>query len=246
MTAPSVSIVVTNFNYSQYLDRCINSCLQQSTEIPYDIVVVDDGSTDQSRAIARRFAGPKVKLIERENGGIEAASNTGLAAAAPLVVRVDADDYLFPDYLETTVGAMTPPEIAFVYPNYVVVDENDCVVSEDHLPPFDVAEVLARGDFLATGTLYRKAAVLSVGGYNESVKNSGLENYELVLKLLRTGCVGRHVAHSLFAYRRHGANISSRRRDAIVQYGRRLFESLELGPYRTNAFHPYKLVLNGE
>lgn len=247
MTRPATSIIVTSYNYSRYLERCLTSCVEQTTREPFEVLIVDDGSTDQSQDIARRFVGPMVRLLERPNGGIEKASNAGIAAAAAdLIVRVDADDYLLPAYLETMLSRMPSAGTAFLYPDYVVVDEHDSVMYEEQLPPFDEAEIKTRGDFLATGTLYQREAIRQVGGYEEATRNSGLENYELILKLLRAGHTGRHVPQPLFAYRRHGLNVSAQRRDAIVGYGRALFHSLSLGPYTTNAFHPYKLVLDHE
>ena len=247
MTRPAASIVVTSHNYSRYLERCLTSCVKQTTREPFEVLIVDDGSTDDSREIARRFVGSTVHLLERPNGGIEKASNAGIAAAAAeLIVRVDADDYLLPAHLETMLSRMPSAGSAFLYSDYLVVDEHDNVTSEEQLPAFDEAEIKTRGDFLATGTLYRREAIRQVGGYEEGIVNSGLENYELILKMLRAGHRGLHVAQPLFAYRRHGLNVSAQRRDAIVRYGRALFESLSLGPYTTNAFHPYKLVLDHE
>jgi hypothetical protein len=81
------------------------------------------------------------------------------------------------------------------------------------------------------------------GGYSIQTRNSGLENYELIIKLMAMGAKGIHVAKPLFHYRRHLINMSATRTDRIIAFGRALFESNGLGPFRTNQYHPYKLVL---
>jgi hypothetical protein len=81
------------------------------------------------------------------------------------------------------------------------------------------------------------------GGYDCQTRNSGLENYELIIKLMATGAKGVHVEAPLFNYRRHRMNMSAARTDSIIAYGRALFERNGLGMFRTNQYHPYKLVL---
>lgn len=244
---PAVSIIITNYNYSTYLATCIESCLGQRGWIPFEVILVDDGSTDASREVAAAFVGGNLRMIERENGGIEAASNTGIRAAeGDLLVRVDADDYLFPTFVETMVGAMEGTDAAFAYSDYVVVDGSGKQMYTERLPEFDTEEIESRGDFLATGTLIRKSAVTGIGGYSEKTRNCGLENYELILALIAARSIGIHVSEPLFAYRRHEHNISVTRRRHIIEYGRALFARTGLGDYRTNAYHPYKLAVTDE
>ena len=166
-------------------------------------------------------------------------------AKAELVLRVDADDFLLPDYLETLVPQMLSTNADFSYSDYIVVDGKSQKLYEEKLPAFDAAEVRSRGDFLATGTLYRKSALEKLNYYDTTVKNCGLENYVLILKLLESGKDGLHIPKVKFAYRRHGRNISVRKKQSILTYGAQLFAKLNLGSYTTNSFHPYKLSLDG-
>lgn len=247
MTQPVISVIITNYNYSRYLSKCVASCVEQRGDIDFEVIVVDDGSTDDSIEVVRPFLGDRVRLIQRSNGGIEAAANAGIAESrSDLVVRVDADDYLLPDFLQVAVTAIHRSDDAFVYPDYIVVDGDGAPLYEEGLPEFSPQEIQARGDFLATGTVYRRRILQELGGYEESTRNCGLENYALVLKLLRMGHTGYHIAQTLFAYRRHGGNISAQRKEAIVSYGKRLFVTLGFGAYRTNAYHPYRLEIDHE
>jgi glycosyltransferase involved in cell wall biosynthesis len=221
--------------------------VNQGALVESELIIVDDGSTDGSREIARRYLCENVQLVAVRNSGIEAASNIGIKLArGDFVVRVDADDYLLPGYLEAILPKMKESYCSFSYSDYKIVDSDGEIVSEEKLPNFSREEIISRGDFLATGTMYRKAVIEKLKCYDESVKNCGLENYYLILKLLKSGHCGLHVPLSLFAYRRHDHNVSLQKREAIIMYGAKIFSEFGLGCYRTNAFHPYKLdITNG-
>lgn len=239
-----VSIVVTAYNYARYIDECLDSCLgQQGTTLEYEVIVVDDGSTDDTPALLACRSDPRLRVLRIENSGIELASNQGFAAGrGRYIVRVDADDALATDYL-SRMAPMLEQGFGFCYADYTIIDCDSVAQEVVRLPDFDAAEVMTRGDFLATGTLYPAELLHFHGGYASQTRNSGLENYELIIKLMATGAKGVHVAAPLFQYRRHRINMSATRTDSIIAYGRALFERNGLGTFRTNQYHPYKLVL---
>ena len=239
-----VSIIVTAFNYARYIDQCLNSCLgQQRTTLEYEVIVVDDGSTDETPVLLARRSDPRLRMLRIENSGIELAFNQGFDLAnGRFIVRVDADDALEPDYL-ARMAPMLEQSFDFCYSDYTIIDGDSTEQEVVRLPDFDAAEVLTRGDFLATGTLYPAEMLRFHGGYASQTRNSGLENYELIIKLIAIGAKGIHVAAPLFQYRRHTINMSATRTDSIIAYGRALFERNGLGTFRTNKYHPYKLVL---
>ena len=95
------SIIVPIYNVEQYLERCIRS-LQRQTLREIEIILVDDGSPDGSPAICDRYAAedPRIRVIHKENGGVSAARNDGLAAASgEWVIFCDSDDWMEPDAL---------------------------------------------------------------------------------------------------------------------------------------------------
>lgn len=239
-----VSIIVTAYNYAPFVDECLDSCLNQiDTHLEYEVIVVDDGSTDETPVLLAQRSHPSLHVLRIENSGIEVASNQGFAAArGRYIVRVDADDALEPDYL-FRMAPLLENDFGFCYGDYTVIDGDSRVQEVVYLPAFRAAEVLSRGDFLATGTLYPSAILKRHGGYSTLARNSGLENYELIINLIAEGARGLHVAAPVFRYRRHKTNLSTQRIDNIVAYGRALFESMGLGPFRTNENHPYNLVL---
>ena len=239
-----VSIVITAFNYGHYIEKCLISCLtQRNVSLDYEVIVVDDGSTDNTSTLLARFNNPRLRIIKIKNSGIEIASNTGFAEAkGRFIVRVDADDLLEPDYLAVMSHAVNN-EFGFFYPNYSVIDGNDLTKEYVLLPDFDASEIQTRGDFLATGTLYRTDLLRIHGGYSTDNRNCGLENYELILKFIASGIQGKHISSSLFCYRRHEFNLSATRKEKIINYGRSLCKNYGLDSFRTNEYHPYKLIL---
>ena len=238
------SVIITAYNYERYVRECIESCLaQEAPHGGYEVLLVDDGSTDHTEEIARSFE-PNIRVIAQENFGVEQAANVGLREArGEFVVRVDADDRLNPSYLRAMAPALLGTIAAFAYPEYETIDADSQPIDAVALPDFDPAEIRERGDFLATGTLYRKTSLMRVGLYNEGVTNCGLENYELILRMLAAGMTGYCVHANLFGYRLHGANMTATRRQSIIEYGEKLARDLGLDQYRANRFHPSGLTL---
>lgn len=110
-TTPLVSVVVTNYNYDRFIGEAIASALAQSYA-PLEVVVVDDGSTDGSRALIEGF-GSTVRRVFKENGGMGSALNAGFAASrGEIVMFLDSDDALLPYAAATAVAALAEPGVA--------------------------------------------------------------------------------------------------------------------------------------
>lgn len=235
-----LSIIIINKNYLTFLRNCINSCLNQSTKYKYEVILIDDGSTDGSFLYAKKIKNRKLKIYQTKNKGIEKAANKGFKKSnAKYVVRVDSDDYLHKNFVNTMLTKIIKSKAAFVYSNYYLVKSNIKKVSQINLPRFNKKEIFQRGDFLATGTIYNRNILKKMGYYNENTKNSGLENYELILKLINNQYYGVRVNRFLFYYRRHVANVSLKKKRKIFNYGKKIFKKMHLGNYKKNKFHPW-------
>ena len=101
-----VAVVIPNHNYGKYVNEAIYSCLKQARK-PEQIIVVDDGSTDNSREVIQSFSQAGVEIIFQDNAGVAAARNNGIAHAnQPFIICLDADDRLAPDFIKALLPAM--------------------------------------------------------------------------------------------------------------------------------------------
>ena len=108
-SVPRYSIIVPVYNVEAYLPECVESLLNQDTAEPYEILLVDDGSTDSSGALCDEFAArdSRVRVFHKENGGVSAARNTGIrAASGQYICFCDGDDLYLPSYLSTVDATM--------------------------------------------------------------------------------------------------------------------------------------------
>jgi hypothetical protein len=207
MSEPAVTVVITCFNYGRYLPESIGSVLAQ-TLTDFELLVVDDGSTDDSVAIARRVAAgdPRVTVIAQENAG-QPAIPRNLAvgrARAPYVVCLDADDRLGSTMLELCAAALdADPGLGMAYP-----EQHDFGDAEERHPHLDWSLAhLIRCNFLPCCTMYRRAAFQDAGGYNTNVR--GYEDWDLWLGIAATGARGRPAPGALWHYRKHGGGVYS-------------------------------------
>ena len=103
-----ISVVVPIYNVKPWLTECVNSILEQEIDVPFEVLLVDDGSTDGCAEVCDAFAAkdPRVKVIHQENAGLSAARNTGIdAAQGRYYAFVDADDRICPGFLQTLYDA---------------------------------------------------------------------------------------------------------------------------------------------
>lgn len=158
------SIIINNYNYAQYIEACIESVFAQTYK-NYELIVVDDGSTDHSCAIIDRYADQLI-AIRKENGGQGSAYNVGFAqASGDLVLFLDADDLLLPHALEVISNAWVQGAAKLHY-KLEIIDENgqrSGVSFPDFLDEGDVRSSLAKfGSYAsppASGNVYSRQAL---------------------------------------------------------------------------------------
>lgn len=122
-----VSVIVTAYNYGRYLPQCLDSVLAQ-TRLPDEVIVVDDGSEDETPEVIRRFDG--VCYIRQEHAGKASAFNKGFeAATGEIICHLDADDYWFDRKIERLLSTFD------LYPSAGGVVHDAVIVWEDEIPP---------------------------------------------------------------------------------------------------------------
>lgn len=233
-----VSIIITSYNYGEYLGRSIESALEQTLKKDlYEILVVDAGSTDSTQEVLKNYIS-NIILVDQteypERKGLAAGCNIGLERAkGEYVVRLDADDTFEPDLLETSLKVLENSDASFTYSDYYVF-EDSISRGVKNLPEFDEKEILSRGDFLPLGMFCRKKDLLHIGKYNEELET--LENFELVVRLIKSGFKGAHISKPLFSYFIHKGSMSCNL-ELMTQTGKSIGEKYGFN-YKQNKNHP--------
>ena len=199
-TPATVSIVIPCHNYGRFLAEAIESALAQ-TMPAHEIILIDDGSTDDSLAVARRFAHlPQVRVIGQPNQGAVATFNTGVRlSTGDLFVILSADDRLDPRYLERTVPVLIRDhEAAYAYTAYRMFGARQRV-----LPalPFNPMRLALR-PYVSGTALMRRRAFDQVGGFSTDM-HGGHEDWDYFVALAQLGWHGVPVPEVLLHYRQH-------------------------------------------
>lgn len=207
MDTPTVTIYIPNFNYSAYIEKAIESVLQQSLS-DFELLVIDDGSTDGSREVISKYEGhPRVRIILQDNIGLNRTNNVALRAArGRYIMRLDADDYLDRNALFVMVGELdSHPDVGLVFPDYYCIDASGAITSIERRNDF--TEHVTLLDLPAHGacTMIRTDALRSIEGYSEAYRCQ--DGYDLWLRMIGRYQV-RNISLPLFYYRRHSANIT--------------------------------------
>ena len=201
----TISIVITNYNRVNFVDRAIRSCLDQSLGPVYvvEIIVVDDGSTDDSLKLLSMFKDDIVIIEHKRNLGVACASNSGLkAASGDFVMRRDADDFLNKYALLTLSSILEEnEEFGFVYSDHFKVDEKGFKKEKQRLNNMEM--LYNHG----AGVMFRKEVVQSVGLYDESLLNC--EDYDYLIRVAKN-YKGYYLPLPLYRYSIHHDNLSLR------------------------------------
>lgn len=207
--APKVSVYIPTYNYGAYLQRSVESVLKQNYD-DWELIVINDGSTDETRAILAKFHGnPRIRIYHQKNQGLTKANNKAIKLArGNYVMRLDADDYLDENALLVLANVLDcKPEVALVYPDYYVVSEDGELLRLERRSKIYEEDELLDLPSHAACAMIRKSCLTELGGYNEDV--SCQDGYDLWIRLIQKFQV-YNVNLPLFYYRRHAASMSSR------------------------------------
>jgi glycosyltransferase involved in cell wall biosynthesis len=206
----SVTVIIPTYNDAHFLPQAIQSVLSQ-TSPPTEIIVVDDGSTDETGVILLRDYKDLVKAVRQNNQGLSAARNTGLRlAGGEYVTFLDADDRLLPHHLEVSLNALVPRKGTALTCGDIrlfgdcgdFVHRHQCAPSPDHFA------TLLRGCFMVNvaACLFRRSVVDSLGGFDEQL--GGCEDWDLFLRIARHFPIYCH-HEQVMEYHRRAGQLSS-------------------------------------
>lgn len=254
---PLVSVLVPAFNHERFVERCLDSVLED----PYpakEIVIIDDGSTDGTGGriaawIARHGHQVPIEYVSRPNKGIAATLNELAARSRGDFLRLGAsDDYLLPGGLGAQVDyLLAHPNKWAVVGDSVVVDQDDHVVHESGMRDLHRGNkslyrtdegirraVITQWAIGGPVTLVRRRALETVAGWSESLR---IDDWDFFLRLAAHDAIG-FIDRNVCAYRIHGSNLS-RTRDTRSRV-HNLMESRDVAIRRSVLFdEPYRTLL---
>src|SRR5437867_1657728 len=204
---PRVSVVIPVYNGERYLGETIQSVLDQ-TYRHFEVIVVDDGSTDGSAAVAKRF-GEAVRYVSRPNGGVCKARNTGMAAArGSYLAFLDQDDLWLPEKLAVQVAYLeSHREVGAVYCQCGVIGKAKRGSTLYYAGPVknDVVGIMKGPYLLMTATMFRTELLRKIGGFDEAFGGAGYEDGDLTLRLHEVSQTA-YLPTTLARYRVHSTN----------------------------------------
>ena len=212
MIKPLVSVIIPTYNRAQYICNAIDSVLAQ-TYRNIEVIVVDDGSTDDTRCILSRY-GPNIRYVFQNNAGPSAARNNGITKArGRLIAFLDSDDIWLPEKLERQVQLIADSrDIGLVNCGYYAIDASGKITTGPtimknyknkklFLKEFMVHNILCAG---VSGSLIKRDCFDKLGLFNEDLWAG--EDWDMWLRIAKHYDV-KFVEEPLIKYRLHGANL---------------------------------------
>jgi len=205
---PRVSVIIPTYNRAKYISEAIGSIMSQ-TYNDYEIIVVDDGSTDNTKEVLKKYK-EKIKYVCQKNQGSAAARNRGVKESrGEFIAFVDSDDLLMPRCFELQVQALEKnPQAAFAYGKSGLVDEGGrCIkkiFSTKKRRSGNIFEDLLFGSCIRTDTaMFRKACFNDIGGYDKSLLRA--QDWDMYLRMCKKYEVV-FIDEVVAQYRYHGSN----------------------------------------
>jgi glycosyltransferase involved in cell wall biosynthesis len=195
-----ISVVVPTYNCAETVGRTVNSILRQ-TAAPLEVIVVDDGSTDNTREVLNGvLQSGAVRYLTQPNSGVSATRNRGLREAkGSHVAFVDADDWIRPDALAEASQALSrTPGARWCATDVLRLRDGRQETVASCIPADGELAAILRRNFVERGFLFERSLLLELGGYDETMQ--GREDWELYIRLIRAGHRPAHAAQPLYCY----------------------------------------------
>jgi glycosyltransferase involved in cell wall biosynthesis len=216
--SPKVSVLTSVYNGENHIEDCIDSVLNQ-TFTDFEYVILNDGSTDQTRRILEKYTDPRLRIIHQENLGIPKSLNKGVSLCrSDLIAHLDADDYAQSHWLEKQLEFMEQNEdVAFcgsrakelfngrLYPTSYPFTEKDHKIRKNLCWLNSVPHSFV---------IFRKSLFLKAGGYDPDLAIA--HDYDLWIRLLGEG-KGHNLNENLGVFRIHRTSISTKKERTMIR-----------------------------
>lgn len=205
MNAPKVDIIIPAYNQGHYLKECVESALAQTWE-NIEVIIVDDGSTDNTAEVGQSFDDPRVTYIYQDNKGLSGARNTGIEnSTGEFVSFLDSDDLFLPTKISKLMGLFTDnPELGLCAGDSILIDDAGEPIGKtygDGMP--NRPEEWLNGNRIHVGSvLVKKVWLDEVEPFDENLR--ACEDWDMWLRLAMVGCQMKWLPETVSKYRVHG------------------------------------------
>jgi glycosyltransferase involved in cell wall biosynthesis len=214
MNVPAISVILPVYNCEKYIGKAIDSVLRQ-TFTDFELILINDGSTDQSENIILSFTDPRIVYIKNEkNCGLIYTLNRGIEQAkGKYIARMDADDVCMPERLaKQKLFLDEHDEIAMVASTVNFIDEHDrekgsWPLDRKTISPFSIRKVMPYENCIAHPSVMIRSDIIKKLQYKEYQKN--IEDYDLWLRMLNCGMNIAKIEEPLLLYRLHGDSVTT-------------------------------------
>src|SRR5215813_1636293 len=214
--APAVSVIIPAYGVTPYIAEALDSVFAQ-TYTDFELIVVNDGCPDTAalEVVLRPYL-DRIVYVKKENGGVSSARNAGIRVAqAPLIALLDGDDAWTPDYLAVQTDFLREhPQTDIVYSNGVVFGDTPLAgrLAMDFSPSHgevNFESLVSCRCSVMTAVLARKAAILAVGGFDESLRRA--EDFDLWMRAAHAGIKISYHERVIFRHRKRNSGLSADR-----------------------------------
>lgn len=213
MKSPLISVILTVYNGGIYLTKAIESILQQGYS-NFELIIINDGSTDNSKEVINSFSDKRIKFIDQKNKGVAPSLNIAAShCSGEYIARMDQDDISVPDrFLIQSAFLQAHPEISVLSSAVAYIDQSGNYLGRSFPvthPAIIKKSLLSKGCVVChPGVMMRKKDFDNVGGYSEVV-GGVLTDYHLWIKFVRRGYKIQNLSKILLQYRITESSITS-------------------------------------
>ncbi len=217
---PFFTVGIANYNRSDYVAQAISSVLEQEYT-HYELLIVDDGSTDNSQEVVATFDDPRIRFVKKEHSGIPRTVNRLITEArGSHVVWMGNDDLCLPGLLSDYAHLVqTWPEVVFAYGDLIKIDSAGNEIERLPYPDFFgdrmlLSRFLVGNVVPGPGSMANLAVMRAIGGFDNDIPFCN--DYDMWARLSATGLAFKHIGRPTCKYRWHGSNISNRAEGLIA------------------------------
>lgn len=198
---PLISFVIPCYNDKKYIEECVNSALNQTYK-NIEIIIVDDGSDEETKLVLQKIE-PKIsKLITQKNQGQSCARNIGIKnAKGTYILNLDSDDFFEPTFCEKAISNFKSDTTCKIVTSFTNIIYEQTYKKEKYIPQGGNISKMMYSNTAMGSCMFLKENWKNVGGYDESMK-SGFEDWEFYIRVLKSGGVVKVIPEYLFNYRR--------------------------------------------